>query len=303
MKSLLRILLITAGASVFLFRNAVASPITFNTALPVSQNEFLFQETLLDRALDDGTAVVPGMEVTARGGVSILAYGVTGKLTLFGMLPYLDKTLDVTTLMGRIRRSNSGLGDSRFFARYTVYQDNQPGANFRVAPILGVVAPTGSDTYTDAYGVQPRAFQLGTGAWGKLAGVIMTYQTLNYEFDSSLTYQANGTHNGYSAGDIAELDASFQYRLLPVSLQGIQGVPHFLYAVIESNLIHIGRDVQNGSINSNSGGTEWLISPGIQYVTSRWVAEAAIQIPLQRNPYGNALRDKYILHAGVRFNF
>lgn len=301
MKPILRTaLMVVAITSMFLFRQALAGPITFNTALPVSQGEFLFQETLIDRALGDGTTV-PGMEVIARGGVSIFAYGVTGKLTLFGMLSYLDKTLDVTTPMGRIRRSNSGLADSTFFARYTVYQNNQPGASFRVAPIFGVVTPTGSDTYTDAYGVQPRMFQPGSGTWGVLGGVVATYQTLNYEFDTSLSYRRNGTHEGYSPGDVTEFDASFQYRLLPQELGN--GLPHFLYGVLETNLIHTGHDVVNSGIYPASGGTEWFIDPGLEYVTPRWVLQGAVQIPVQRNVYGQGLRDRYIYSLALRFNF
>lgn len=287
-------------AGVLPFRDALAGAITFNTALAVSQGEFVFQETLMGRAMYDGTTV-PGMDVMARGGVSIFAYGVTGNLTLFGMVPYMYKTLDVTMPMGRIRRSNRGVGDSTFFARYTAYEDNQPGATLRIAPILGVVTPTGSDDRVDAFGAQPRMFQPGSGTWGVLGGVVATYQTLNYEFDTSLSYQANGTHAGYSPGNVTEIDASFQYRLLPHALGS--GVPHFLYGVLETNWIHTGRDVVNGGIYPASGGSEWFIDPGLEYVTPRWVLQGAVQIPVERNVLNGAFRDRYIYNLDLRFNF
>jgi len=230
-----------------------------------------------------------------------LGYGVTSRLTLFAVVPYFDKTLDATTPMGRIRRTTTGVGDTRLFARYTVLQQNFTGASLRVAPFFGAVAPTGRSDARDRYGELPRAFQMGTGAWGELGGVIATYQTLQYEVDTSLSYQANGFNNGYSAGDVTELDASFQYRVLPARLGN--GLPHFLYAVIETNLVHTGHDVRNGRISGNSGGTELFLAPGIQYVTSRWVLEAAVQIPVVCNPNAGALRDNYIYHVGVRFNF
>jgi hypothetical protein len=298
MKPLFILLVLALGA--FTSRNAAAGPITFNSALPVSQGEYLFQETFMVRSVDDGTTI-PDMQVVARGGVSIFAYGVTGNLTLFGMLPYFDKTLDMTTPMGRIRRSNSGLGDSTFFARYTVYQDNQLGASFRVAPFFGVVTPTGSDTYTDAYGVQPRMFQPGSGTWGVLGGVVATYQTFNYEFDTSLSYQENGRHAGYSPGNVTELDASFQYRLLPQTLGN--GLPNFLYGVLETNLIHTTHDIVNNAISPASGGTKWFLDPGLEYVTPRWVLQGAVQIPVERNVYGQGLRDRYIYNLALRFNF
>lgn len=73
--------------------------------------------------------------------------------------------------------------------------------------------------------------------------------------------------------------------------------------MIEANLVHTGHDVRNGRIAGNSGGTELFLAPGIQYVTSRWVLEAAVQIPVVRNPNAGALRDNAIYRVGVRFNF
>lgn len=62
-------------------------------------------------------------------------------------------------------------------------------------------------------------------------------------------YPANGFHHGNPAGNAAELDASFQYRVLPC------------------------------------------------------VLEAAVLIPVVRNPNAGALRDDTIWQLGVRFNF
>lgn len=279
---------------------AYAGAITFNTALPVSSGEFVFRGQFIDRLRTDET-VVPHRQVTVHGLMTALGYGVTSKLTLFVVVPSLDKTLDATTPMGRIRRTTNGLGDTRLFARYTVLQRDFTGASLRVAPFLGVVAPTGHSDARDRYGELPRAFQTGTGAWGELGGMIATYQTLQYEVDTSLSYQANGFHDGYSAGNVAELDASLQYRVLPHELGN--GLPHFLYAVIETNLVHTGHNVNNGRIAGNSGGTEWFLDPGIQYVTPRWVLEAIVQLPIVRNPNPGALRDNAIWHLGMRFNF
>ena len=60
------IALVAVIGALFAHSDAAAGPITFNTALPVSRGEFLFQETLMERALDDGTSL-PAMDVTARG--------------------------------------------------------------------------------------------------------------------------------------------------------------------------------------------------------------------------------------------
>ncbi|NIP22662.1 MAG: transporter, partial [Phycisphaerae bacterium] len=91
-------------------------------------------------------------------------YGVTNKFALFGVVPYVDKDLDVTVGGNRINRSDSGIGDVSVFGRYTVLQHDQPGRTFRIAPFFGVKAPTGDDNERDRYGRLPPSVQSGTGA-------------------------------------------------------------------------------------------------------------------------------------------
>jgi len=276
---------------------AAAAPITFNTALPVAKGQWLLREQYIQRYRHDDAANV---HADVLG--NVLAYGVTSKLTLFAIAPwYLDKTLNATTPMGRVQRTDSGLGDTQLLARYTVFEDDGPGTSLRVAPIVGVVAPTGNTHAADRFGRLPRPFQNGTGAWGGVAGVITTYQTLAWEFDADATYQATGTHDGYRAGAMSQLDGSFQYRLWPRQLGA--GVPRFLYGVLETNLVNTGRDRLNGLEVADSGGTQWFVSPGLQLVTMNYVLEAAVQLPIMQDMNGHALRDRYIFHIGFRTHF
>ena len=133
------------------------------------------------------------------------------------------------------------------------------------------------------------------------AGVVLTYQTLDYQIDGQISYQARNEANDFEAGDVVRLDASLQYRLLPRTLP--EGLPNFLYGVIEANLIQQGKDRVSGNSNRNSGGTRLFLTPGLQYVTKRWIAEAAVQIPVSQNLNGTALENDYIARIGVRFNF
>lgn len=280
---------------------AAAGPITFNTALPVAQGQWLLREQFIQRyRYDDVAGSGRNVHIGVLG--NVLAYGATGKLTLFAVAPwYLDKTLKASTPMGRVQRTDSGIGDTRLFARYTVFEDDGPGTSLRVAPIFGVIAPTGSSHGADRFGRLPRPFQNGTGAWGGLAGVITTYQTLAWEFDADVTYQATGTHDGHRAGALSQVDGSFQYRLWPRQLGA--GVPRFLYGVLETNVVHIGHDRLNGLDAPDSGGTQWFVSPGLQLVTKNYVLEASVQLPIMQNMNGNALRDRYIFHIGFRTHF
>ena len=89
-----------------------AAPVTFNNALPVAEEEFIWRELFFyRRATDDpGTA---DRELDVAGFISVLGYGITSRLAVFGVLPYLDKELDLTQTGQRITRDSNGIGDLR----------------------------------------------------------------------------------------------------------------------------------------------------------------------------------------------
>ncbi len=247
---------------------------------------------------DPGTA---DRDQSATSLVTVLGYGVTHKLALFGVLPYVDKQLVLTVAGSRVSRSASGLGDASVFARFTLVQRDKPGRTFRVAPFAGVKAPTGADDKTDMFGRLPPGVQPGSGAWDIFGGVVATYQTFALQADGQVSYRVRNEANGFDPGDELGLDGSLQYRLWPRKLG--DGVPSFLYGVLEANLVHRDRNQVNGSDDANSGGTTLFLSPGLQYVTKRWIVEGVVQLPVVQNLHGNALENDYVLPAGFRFNF
>lgn len=128
-----------------------------------------------------------------------------------------------------------------------------------------------------------------------------SFQTLDYEIDGQISYRGNGKSDRFEAGNVARFDASLQYRLWPNTLDA--GVPGFLYGVIESNLIHQEKNRVGGRVDPDLGGTRWFLTPGLQFVTKRWVIEAAVQLPAVQELNGAALEDGTIGRAGFRFNF
>lgn len=277
-----------------------AAPITFNTALPVGKGEFVLREqVIISQSGDD-----PGganRDFRTRALVSVLGYGINGRLAVFGALPIVDKELDATTAGVRANRDASGLGDLSLFGRYTVYKRDAPGRTFRVAPFAGVTAPTGKDDESDALGRLPAPVQPGTGAWDGFGGLVVTYQTLDFQLDGQLSYRINGEANGLDRGDIARADASLQYRLWPGELSA--GVPGFLYGVLEAALIHSEKNRVVGIDDPDSGGLSVVVTPGIQYVTKRWIVEAGVELPLLQDLNGAALENDYVIRAGFRVNF
>ncbi len=280
--------------------SALSAPVTFNTALPVGGGEFVARGlVVVNESGKDPSGADRDRRATSF--VSVLGYGVTNKLAMFGVVPYVDKDLDVTVNGNRINRSESGLGDVSVFGRYTVVQHDQPGRTFRVAPFFGVKAPTGNDNESDEFGRLPPSVQSGTGAWDVFGGIVGTYQTFDFQTDGQVSYRINNEANNFEPGNVFRLDGSLQYRLSPKILG--DGVPNFLYGVLETNFIYRDKNKLNGTDNDNSGGTTVFLSPGLQYVTKRLIVEGVVQLPVIQDLNGNALENDYVVRAGVRFNF
>jgi len=277
-----------------------AAPITFNTALPVAEGEGIFRaQGKYLRATDDPSPMNRELEVWVVPLVGV--YGVTADLALFGVVPVLDKELEVTAPPGRRQRADSGLGDVTVFARYTAYQHDRPGETLRLAPFVGIETPTGEDDERDALGRLPQPLQLGSGSWDPFAGVVGTWQTLNRQVDVEAAYTFNTEANDFEFGDQFRFNASYQHRLWPPQLE--QGVPAFVYAVLESNFVWRDRNAIEGRDDDDSGGTTWYLTPGLQYVTKRFVAEGAVQLPVVQNLNGDALENDLIVTVGFRVNF
>ena len=279
---------------------AIAAPITFNTALPVAQGQAIFRlQWKFVEFRGDRTSADRDLSVQVVPLVGV--WGVTKRVALFGILPLIDREVDLRTPLGRMRRSASGLGDTTLLVRYTAYQRDEPGKTLRIAPFLGVEAPTGEDSQSDSLGPLPPAFQLGSGSWDVQAGAILTRQALAWQTDVSLSYKLNGEANDFEFGDQTRLDASYQRRLHPLHLEA--GVPAYVYAVVESNLLWRDRSTFGGVEDVDTGGVIWYLAPGLQYVRRRFVVEGAVQIPVAQNLDGSALEDDFISTLSVRFNF
>lgn len=295
------VLPIVAGMSFTLSGSPLAAgPITFNTALPVAKGEFILREQVqVLRSTDNPSPMSRDLRVLAVP--SVLAYGVTRNLTFFGIVPYLDKTLDFNTAAGRQQRGDKGFGDSIVLGRYTIYSRDRLGETIRLAPFLGLEMPTGEDRKQDSFGRLPQPLQLGSGSWDPLVGTTFTWLTFEWEFDAAVQYKRNTKANDFTFGDETRLDLSFQYRLWPRELGS--GVPAFLYGVLESNLIWNAKNAAGGIRDPDSGGTTWFLAPGLQYVTKRVILETAVQVPMAQNLNGSGLKNDYIVSAGFRVSF
>ncbi|MCG8518642.1 MAG: transporter [Pseudomonadales bacterium] len=279
----------------------LAAPHTFNTSLPVAQNEFVWRPQLILRESSDNGPL--NRDVSTRALDNTLGYGITPDLALFVTLPYFfEKKLRLSTPTGRVTRKTEGLGDTSVFARYTLHRSVSAEGAFSAAPFVGITAPTGDDDDRDQRGELPRSLQAGDGAWDGFVGVTVTYQTRNYQLDGQILQRENGRHNGYAAGDETRLDGSLQYRLGVDSRRKGATTPHAVYALLEYNLVYRQHDELNGR-ETDSGGLQWLVTPGLQFVSRHWTLEGSVQLPMIDDPHGDATTDDAVWRLGFRRNF
>lgn len=279
--------------------HADAGPITFLTALPVAKSQAVVRgQYLLIRASGDPTPA--NQDLTVNAFPFAVAVGVTPKLALFGVVPFVNKSVDINTPLGRRTLDASGLGDVVLFARYTVKAVDLTDSTFRIAPFGGVTLPTGSDDNSGPLGVLPRPLQPGSGSWDGIGGVALTWQTKQWEFDADASYKKNTEADGFRFGDETSVDASFQYRVWPRQLGA--GVPGFLFAVAETNLVSQRRHEIADGRDPNSGGTRWDVDLGLQFVRESYILEGIVQIPTVDRPNGTGIRSDVRVTAGFRWN-
>jgi len=273
-------LLASAAAAVVCLAasTANAGPITFDTALPVHSGEVILRtQVVWLRAMDGPPPESADVNVLAIP--TVLVWGIHERVTLIGGLPFLWKDAEVPASGGRrVHRGTSGFGDMRLLLRLTAVQWNEPGRTLRLAPFVGAKIPTGADDEADELGPLPPDLQLGTGSWDPTAGLILTWQTLQFELDLSASYSLRTEANDFDAGDEARGEASFQYRVVPWGNLG-GGVPTFVYAVLETRASWRAAD-RGPRAADESGGWSWYAIPGLQLVTMRHIVEAAVELPL-----------------------
>jgi hypothetical protein len=267
---------------------AAAAPIGFDTALPVAR-----EQTILRVMAVAAEAELDGDRLRAQGARFALAYGAHPRLALFAGLPFAEKRLSAATGT----RSASGLGDLQLAARWTAWQEDTPGQTRRLAPLIRVTAPTGSDDRRDAEGTLPPPLQPGGGFWRAGAGLIGTWQTLDWQFDVQLVHERGFRDDGRRPGDLWRADGSFQQVLARI---GEAGVPAFVYGVLEAG---VQREARMRGGPAETGGTWSWIAPGLQWVTRRVVVEGQFEAPVNTSLRRQAPDPDWTVRGGVRVSF
>ena len=271
---------VAAFAATFAASSVLAAPITFNTALPVSEDEIILRQQFIFTQ-----ASGPDTEIDSLTSVTVGGYGISSKWAVFGVLPVTHIEREAQG----VESDTFGLGDAVLFSRYEILRFDKKGATTRVAPILGVRLPTGETGETS------------DGSLDVFGGLVATVATTDYNLGGQIIYTANRQTNEFEAGDTLAVDASLQYRVWPKSLSA--DTKGFLFGVIEGNVTWQDDARFSGARTEQSSGTSFSLSPGLQYVTQRWIVEAAVTIPVANDFSGNPVRPDYSALTSLRVNF
>jgi len=297
-----KFLLCVILAVVLVSQRVYAVSINSNIGLTPSKNQLLIRsQTRFTKKSDD-----PTNKDRDREDFNILTaivYGITEKAALFVTVPYLIKELKSTEDGSGRERGDSGVGDITLLGKYRIYTKDYPSKTSRLSILGGIKLPIGEDDEEDSFGRLPQDLQLGSGSFDPIVGTAYTWQTLDNELDIDFTYKFNteGT-NDFEFGDLLKYNIAYQRRIWPFQLPE-EGLYSQLNLVLELNGQYQAKNRRAGVKDADSGGRTIFLSPGIQYVTERFILESSIQLPSIQDLNGSQVETDYIIAAGMRITF
>lgn len=199
-----------------------------------------------------------------------LIYGITGDWAAGIELPYVDKSG-----IG----DNSGSGDVRLFTKYRFWRRDSLGVQ-ESASILGKVKFD-----TSSGGLPP----LGSGSTDGVVGLAYGYESRKWYRWASVRYRINGDNSqGFRQGNKLLFDIVGGIRLKPTTYDE----PDTVW-LVELNGEYTDRSAASGNRLSNSGGTEWFVSPGIFWTLRNFAIKAGVQIPVASDLNGDQPKSDY----------
>ncbi len=248
-------------------------------------------------------------------------YAPTERLTLMGMVPYINRSMTHvtfqgpagTTRLGTFTTKSSGIGDLKLMGLFSAWRSG----NHRVHLNVGINLPTGSIskedevlTPTGARPTQrlPYPMQLGSGTFDLMPGITYKGRSDNVGWGTQYlaTIRLGDNDEGYVLGDAHQITGWSSYSWNPAvsaslrinasSLKEVEGIDPAIVAPVQT----ADPDFQ--------GGDRVDIGIGLNFSGQQgsWRGvRAAIEIglPVYQNLNGPQMEADWILNAGVRIMF
>ena len=264
---------------------ALAQGINTNVALPVAKGEGIWRSQLRATVASDDPSSLD-REIETLVAPQTLVYGITPRLTAFATLPLLARRR--LELESASERTTPAIGDLTLLGRYTLLADDYaPLSTRRLAAIAGVELPTGAERF-------------GTPSYDPILGAVGTWAANRHELDVDFLYTVGTRRRDFEAANRLRYDVAYRYRLWPRRFgRGLRQVG----AVLELNGRWAAHTRRDGSRVRDSGGQVLFLSPGLQYVTSRLIVEASLQLPVSQSLNGDQVETDFVGVLSVRVPF
>ncbi len=223
------------------------------------------------RLADDPTPL--GREIELMLQPLTAVYGISENLAILGTVPIVHTDIDFDRRSGT---SDTGVGDIPLLLKYRFYQKDLPGKTTRWAAIGGAEVPTYDGDFSSE-------------SLDPIIGTVWTHQERDWWVDWDVLYQFN-TSGGLSGDDSLRLDVAYSHKIIGGENDTLG--PWGLYAIAEANSEYL-----------TDGSTQVFGSPGLQFITPRWIFEAGVQIPVHQDMATPRLEDDYTAVASVRYQF
>ena len=214
----------------------------------------------------EGIEIAPETHVAKAGGNASdelgleLSYGLTGDWSAGVVLPYVRARNNAGT--------QAGQGDLTLFTKYRFWRQDAPGQQQSASFALRLKPDTGNN---------------GTGSTDGIAGLAYGYESRSWYRWAAVRYRFNGTTDtGVQRGNKLLVDLVGGYRPTLTSYREPDTVWLF-----ELNGEFDQRTRLNGVAQTDSGGAQWFVAPGIFWTLRNFAVKAGIQIPLASSLNGN----------------
>jgi hypothetical protein len=231
------------------------------------------------------------------------AFGVTDDFQIGAQIGYYSGIGFISADSNGMGGVDVGDGNPRGFmdtwlgAKWRVMH-GQPG---NLSLMCGLKLPTGRhDVHLSNGELLEFSSQPGTGALdGQLGFAYSRFLTSRVTVDASFSYTLRGTFEDFTVGDRMDSGVALAYRLT----EDIKEFPNYS---VSGELVDvwIGKDVESGAANDNSGGNTVYVQPGFR---TRFNPHVALGVsagcPVLQDLNGDQVESRIKASAALSFSF
>jgi len=207
-----------------------------------------------------------------------LGYGITQDWTISAALPYASINEDGA--------NNDGIGSLALETTYRLWKHNALGKQDSVSAIARAILDTAKGSDTPALTPGANDFMLGL-AYGR--------ESLIWQRWAGVRYRFNGKSDaGIERGDQISVDAAIGWRA---------EIPQYYKSdtlwMVELNTETTRGSEQNNISLTNTGGTEFFVSPGVIWSYRNTTVKGGVQLPVYHNLNGDQSQSDYRLKLAL----